>query len=108
MPSGMFQACCSRGCSEDVESESIGRVKAQLTEPPYSAALPPLRSRRHSAVTRLISAPNLNLRNFAGPTEVRYERMSERDEIARERGNGWDGIEAALKRTGRLGGQVRP
>jgi len=35
--------------------------------------------------TRLISAPNLNLRNFAGPTEARYERMSERDEIARER-----------------------
>ena len=51
----------------------------------YSAILPPLRSRRHSAVTRLISAPNLNLRNFAGPTEARYERMSERDEIARER-----------------------
>jgi len=36
-------------------------------------------------VARLISAPNLNLRNFTSPTEARYARMSAREEIARER-----------------------
>lgn len=37
------------------------------------------------AVTRLISAPNLNLANFSSPTAARYARMSDREEIARER-----------------------
>jgi putative FmdB family regulatory protein len=36
-------------------------------------------------VRRLISAPNLNVHNFGGPTEARYARVSEREEIARER-----------------------
>ena len=37
------------------------------------------------AVTRMISAPNLNVHNFSSPTEARYARMSEREELARER-----------------------
>jgi putative FmdB family regulatory protein len=37
------------------------------------------------AVTRLMSAPNLNLANHSSPTEARYARMSEREEVARER-----------------------
>lgn len=37
------------------------------------------------AVERLISAPDLNLANFSSPTEARYARMSDREEIARER-----------------------
>jgi putative FmdB family regulatory protein len=41
--------------------------------------------RCRGAVTRLISAPNLNLANFSSPTEARYARMSEQEEVARER-----------------------
>jgi putative FmdB family regulatory protein len=37
------------------------------------------------AVRRLISAPNLNRGNYAGPTEAKYAKLSARDEIARER-----------------------
>jgi putative FmdB family regulatory protein len=37
------------------------------------------------AVARLISAPRLNLDNFSSPTEAKYARMSDREEIARER-----------------------
>ena len=32
-----------------------------------------------------MSAPNLNLANHSSPTEARYARMSEREEVARER-----------------------
>jgi putative FmdB family regulatory protein len=41
--------------------------------------------RCQGAVERLISAPNLNLRNFGGPTEARYANVSPREELARER-----------------------
>ncbi|PYN93159.1 MAG: hypothetical protein DMD91_30805 [Candidatus Rokuibacteriota bacterium] len=41
--------------------------------------------RCRGTVTRLISAPNLNLDNFSSPTEAKYKRMSEREEVARER-----------------------
>jgi putative FmdB family regulatory protein len=41
--------------------------------------------RCRGAVARVISAPNLNVRNFSSPTEARYARMSEREELARER-----------------------
>lgn len=41
--------------------------------------------RCHARVGRLISAPNLNCGNYASPTEAKYARMSEREEIARER-----------------------
>ena len=38
-----------------------------------------------SPVTRLISAPNLNRGNYSSPTEARYSKVSEREEIAREK-----------------------
>jgi putative FmdB family regulatory protein len=41
--------------------------------------------RCRGAVRRLISAPNLNLANFSSPTEAKYARMSEQEEVARER-----------------------
>jgi putative FmdB family regulatory protein len=41
--------------------------------------------RCQGSVARLISAPNLNLANFSSPTASRYAKMSEREEIARER-----------------------
>jgi putative FmdB family regulatory protein len=36
-------------------------------------------------LTRLLAAPNLNLRNHSSPTEAKYARMSAREEIAREK-----------------------
>lgn len=36
-------------------------------------------------VTRTISAPNLNRRNFASPTEAKYAKVSPREEIAKEK-----------------------
>jgi putative FmdB family regulatory protein len=36
-------------------------------------------------VTRVMSAPNLNLRNFSSPTEARYAKLGAGEEIARER-----------------------
>jgi putative FmdB family regulatory protein len=36
------------------------------------------------SVTRLISAPNLNLHNFSSPTEARYAKMSLREEMNKE------------------------
>jgi putative FmdB family regulatory protein len=41
--------------------------------------------RCHARVGRRISAPNLNRGNYASPTEAKYARMSEREEMARER-----------------------
>jgi putative FmdB family regulatory protein len=51
---------------------------------PMSA--PPLLScpRCSGSVTRLISAPNLNLDSFSSPTEARYANMSPREEVVRE------------------------
>jgi len=36
-------------------------------------------------VRRLISAPNLNLGNFSSPTEAKYAKMTDSEEIAREK-----------------------
>jgi putative FmdB family regulatory protein len=36
-------------------------------------------------VGRVISAPYLKLRNYTSPTEAKYARMSDAEEIARER-----------------------
>lgn len=36
------------------------------------------------AVSRLISAPRVNIRNYSGPTEAKYAKMSKSEEIARE------------------------
>ena len=36
-------------------------------------------------ITRLISAPNVNRLNFSSPTATRYARLSDREELARER-----------------------
>jgi putative FmdB family regulatory protein len=38
-----------------------------------------------SAVSRLISAPNLNRGNHSSPTAAKYARLSTRDELAREK-----------------------
>ena len=34
---------------------------------------------------KVISAPNLNLRNFGGPTEAKYANLSVTEELAREK-----------------------
>ena len=36
-------------------------------------------------VKRLISAPNLNLKNFSSPTEAKYSKMSLSDEVKMEK-----------------------
>ena len=48
---------------------------------------PPLETcpRCHAPVRRLMSAPNLNRGNYASPTEAKYAKLSDRDEMARER-----------------------
>jgi putative FmdB family regulatory protein len=48
---------------------------------------PPLAScpKCRSSVTRLMSAPRLNRYNYASPTEAKYAKMTEREEIAKER-----------------------
>ena len=58
----------------------IYEVRQGLRDPPVTDC-----PRCRGAVTRLISAPNLNLANFSSPTEARYARMSEQEEVARER-----------------------
>ena len=58
----------------------IYEVRQRLSDPPVAAC-----PRCQGSVTRLISAPNLNLDNFSSPTEAKYARMSEREEVARER-----------------------
>ena len=39
----------------------------------------------NGTVKRLISAPNLNLDNFSSPTEAKYAKMTDSEEIAREK-----------------------
>ena len=58
----------------------IYEVRQRLSDPPVATC-----PRCQGSVTRLISAPNLNLDNFSSPTEAKYARMSDREEIARER-----------------------
>jgi putative FmdB family regulatory protein len=58
----------------------IYEVRQALADPPVATC-----PRCQGAVRRLISAPNLNTRNFSSPTEAKYARMSEREEIERER-----------------------
>ena len=57
----------------------IYEVRQGLHDPPLADC-----PRCAAAVTRLISAPNLNLANFSSPTEARYARMTEQQEVARE------------------------
>jgi putative FmdB family regulatory protein len=57
----------------------IYEVRQAVTEPPVDAC-----PRCRGPVARLLSAPNLNLRNFTSPTEARYASMSAREEVARE------------------------
>jgi putative FmdB family regulatory protein len=58
----------------------IYEVRQAVAGPPVDAC-----PRCQGPVARLISAPNLNLRNFTSPTEARYASMSAREEVARER-----------------------
>jgi putative FmdB family regulatory protein len=39
----------------------------------------------HGALRKVLSAPNLNVRNFSSPTQARYADLSASDEIAREK-----------------------
>jgi putative FmdB family regulatory protein len=39
----------------------------------------------HGPLRKVISAPNLNVRNYSSPTQAKYAALSESDEIARER-----------------------
>ncbi len=39
----------------------------------------------HGSLRRLLSAPRLNTRNHSSPTEAKYAKLSESDEIRKER-----------------------
>jgi len=58
----------------------IYEVRQSLSDPPVATC-----PRCQGAVTRLISAPNLTLDNYSSPTDAKYPRLSEREEVARER-----------------------
>ena len=58
----------------------VYEVRQSLRDPPIGDC-----PRCRGAVTRLISAPNLNLANFSSPTEAKYAKMSPREEVAREK-----------------------
>jgi putative FmdB family regulatory protein len=58
----------------------IYETRQRAGDPPVSTC-----PRCEGRVTRLISAPNLNLGSHASPTAARYAKMSAREEIARER-----------------------
>jgi putative FmdB family regulatory protein len=38
----------------------------------------------HNSLRKVISAPHLNTRNYSSPTEAKYAKLSESDEIAKE------------------------
>jgi putative FmdB family regulatory protein len=38
----------------------------------------------HNGLRKVISAPHLNTRNYSSPTEAKYAKLSESDEIAKE------------------------
>jgi putative FmdB family regulatory protein len=58
---------------------TIYEVRHGMNDPPLETC-----PRCQGAVTRLISAPNLNLDNFSSPTEAKYSKISPREEIAKE------------------------
>jgi putative FmdB family regulatory protein len=58
----------------------IYEVRQALRDPPVTEC-----PRCRGVIERLISAPNLNRGNFSSPTEAKYARMSDREEIVRER-----------------------
>jgi len=58
-----------------------------IVETRHGFSDPPLAEcpRCHGAVSRLMSAPNLNRGNHSSPTEARYAKVSPKEELARER-----------------------
>ena len=58
----------------------IYEVRHGLSDPPLATC-----PRCREAVTRRISAPNVNRRNLSSPTAARYAGLSDREERARER-----------------------
>jgi len=42
-------------------------------------------SKCQGPLRKVLSAPNLNVRNYSGPTEAKYANLSVSDEIAKER-----------------------
>jgi putative FmdB family regulatory protein len=57
----------------------IYETRQSASDPPVAAC-----PRCGGTVTRLMSAPNLNLSNHSSPTAAKYAQVSEREEIARE------------------------
>jgi putative FmdB family regulatory protein len=58
----------------------IYEIRQRMDDPPLPAC-----PRCHGEVGRLVSASRVNRRNHSSPTAARYARMSEREEVARER-----------------------
>ena len=58
----------------------IYQVRHGMNDPPLERC-----ERCGGRVTRLISAPYLNLDNFSSPTEAKYAKMTAREEVAREK-----------------------
>ena len=58
----------------------VYETRHAVKDPPLDAC-----PRCGAPIRRLISAANLNRGNYASPTEAKYARMSDREEIARER-----------------------
>jgi putative FmdB family regulatory protein len=42
-------------------------------------------SKCQGALRKVLSAPSLNVRNFTSPTQAKYAKLSESDEIAKEK-----------------------
>jgi putative FmdB family regulatory protein len=58
----------------------VYEIRQRLSDPALGGC-----PRCQGPVARLISAPNVNRLNVASPTAARYARVSDREEIARER-----------------------
>jgi putative FmdB family regulatory protein len=58
----------------------IYEVRQALSDAPLTTC-----PRCRGKVDRLMSPPNLNLKNYSSPTEAKYAKMSPREELARER-----------------------
>lgn len=57
----------------------IYQVRQKMSDPPVKRC-----PECGKAVVKLISAPNLNIKNYSSPTEAKYAKMTDSEEIARE------------------------
>ena len=58
---------------------TIYETRHGINEPP-----PPACPSCRGPLQKLVSAPTLNLKNFGGPTEAKYSKLSVSDEIKKE------------------------